>query len=130
MIDAPRAEFLARFLPTIADQERASVLALGMVSNHVHLLVRIEPVTVIPRMLQRMKGGSAHLAGKEGIGRIPLPLLWDEGYNLESVSPWAREKIGRYVLGQAEHHPEDAIAGWQAAAKISADLTPRYSAGD
>lgn len=127
MIDAARARFLSRFFPAIALQERADLLALGMVTTHVHLLMRIVPVTVVPRMVQRLKGGSAHLAGKEGIGDIPLPLLWEEGYNLESVSPAARDKVGLYVLGQADHHPDEAIDGWHAAERMNPDITPRYS---
>lgn len=126
MIDALRAQFLMRFLPAIAEQERAVALAIGMVTTHVHLLLRIVPATAISRMIQRMKGGSSHLAGKEGIGSITLPLLWDPGYDLESVSPWQRERTGRYVLGQAEHHPGEAITGWQAERRVREDLTPRY----
>jgi REP element-mobilizing transposase RayT len=126
MIDAPRAQFLMRFLPAIAEQERAVALAIGMVTTHVHVLLRIVPATAISRMIQRMKGGSAHLAGKEGIGSIALPLLWDPGYDLESVSPWQRESVGRYVLGQAEHHAEEAITGWQAEHRVREDITPRY----
>jgi putative transposase len=128
MIDAPRARFLDRYLQAIARQERADLLALGMVTTHVHLLMRIVPVTVVPRMVQRMKGGSSHRAGKEEIGGIALPLLWEEGYNLETVSPSARDRIGRYVLGQAEHHPEEAIVGWHAESTVRPDITPRYQA--
>jgi REP element-mobilizing transposase RayT len=128
MIDAARARFLDRYLQAIAIQERAELLALGMVTDHVHLLLRIVPMTVISRMVQRMKGGSSHLVRKEGIGALPMPLLWEEGYNLETVSPFARDRLGRYVLSQAEHHPDNAIPGWHAAARITPDISPRYHA--
>jgi putative transposase len=127
MIDAPRARFLSRFLLAIAREERADLLAFGAVTTHVHLLVRIIPVTIVPRMVQRMKGGSAHLAGKEGIGEISLPLLWDPGYNIETVSPRARDLVARYVLGQERRHPEEAIPGWHATDRMNAGITPRYS---
>lgn len=99
-----------RYLQAIARQERADLLALGMVTTHVHVLLRIVPVTVVPRLVQRMKGGSAHLAWKEGIG------------------PFMRDKVGRYVLGQAEHHPDETIVGWHAASQLKPDITPRYHA--
>lgn len=132
MIDAPRARFLDRFIQAIGREERAELLALGMVTTHVHLLMRIVPVTVVPRLIQRIKGGSAHLARKEGIGEIALPLLWAEGYNIDSVSHQSRDTVARYVLRQAEHHPEEAIPAWHATERMNPDITPRYRlvAGD
>ncbi len=105
MIDALRAIFLGRYLGLVADQERAAVLALGMVTTHVHLLLRVVPATQLSRMIQRMKGGSSYLAGREGIGTVSLPLLWDEGYDLESVSPSALANVGDYVLRTAGSSP-------------------------
>jgi REP element-mobilizing transposase RayT len=112
LIDLPRAEFLGRFLPAVARQERASVLALGMVSTHVHLLLRLDPATGISRLVQRLKGGSAVLAGREGHGPRDRPLRWARGYNLESVSPRAIPVVVDYVMSQARRHPHEAIAGW------------------
>src|SRR5207249_6125281 len=36
-----------------------------MVRTHVHLVVRLHPTTRLDRLLQRLKGGSAAIAGKE-----------------------------------------------------------------
>lgn len=58
-IDRHRATYLWEHLPIIARQERARILELGIVTTHLHLLVRLHPSTVIPRLLQRMKGGTA-----------------------------------------------------------------------
>jgi len=68
LIDLARAEFLARSLPSIAMQERAQIWAMGVVSTHVHILIRLDPSTAIPRLVQRLKGGSAYLSAKESIG--------------------------------------------------------------
>src|SRR5690242_13035480 len=65
LIDAGLARFLCGFLRGVATQEGARVLEIGMVQTHVHLLVRIRPTTNISRLLQRLKGGSAAIAGKE-----------------------------------------------------------------
>ena len=111
-IDLSVARFLARFLPAVARQERAGVHALGVVSTHVHLLLQLHPTTSIPRLLQRLKGGSSVLANREGHAGT-RPLRWARGYGIVSVSPRALEAVRRYVLGQAVHHPREAIPGWE-----------------
>ncbi len=88
------------------------MLAIGIVRSHVHLLVRLHPASSLPRLLQRLKGGSAMLANREGHARAAL--RWSKGYNVETVSPKSLEAARRYVLDQAAHHPDEAIEGWEA----------------
>ena len=108
MIDRELAEYLAELLPRIAGEERAELLALGIVTTHVHALVRINPKTEIPRLLQRLKGSSAFLAKKER-NRV---LQWAPGYNLESVGAGSLATARKYVANQHERHPYQAIDGW------------------
>ncbi|HMA44008.1 MAG TPA: IS200/IS605 family transposase [Gemmatimonadales bacterium] len=114
-IDLGVARFLERFLAAVARQERAGVHALGMVQTHVHLLLQLHPTTSIPRLLQRLKGGSSVLANREGHA-TQRPLRWAKGYSIASVSPRALEAVRAYVLSQPSHHPSEVIPGWQAAA--------------
>jgi REP element-mobilizing transposase RayT len=112
------AEFLANFLPAVARQEGAVVLARGFVSTHIHLLIRLDPTTDIPRLVQRLKGGSAAIAEKEkhNDGR---PLRWAKGYSISSVSTQAVPKVISYVKGQARRHPREAIMGWDDAEALA-----------
>ncbi len=112
LITAALARFLSGFLPAIAAKERATLLALGMVTTHVHLLLRLDPATDIARLVQRLKGGSALLANRDGHAGEHRALRWAKGYNLESVSPRVVPDVGNYVLRQALRHPDQAIAGW------------------
>ena len=106
------AVFLDRVLRSIASQERALILELGMVTTHVHLLVRAHPMTGIPRLLQRLKGASSALAGKE-LG-LPLEhqLRWAQGYTIQTVSRSALDIVAEYVRQQPERHPREIIQGW------------------
>jgi REP element-mobilizing transposase RayT len=110
-IDPRVAAFLARYLTAVARQERTGVHALGIVRTHVHLLLQLHPTTSISRLMQRLKGGSSVLANREGHAGT-RPLRWAKGYDIESVSPRALGAARAYVLGQARHHPEEAISGW------------------
>ena len=106
------AQFLCDYLPAVLAQERAGLLALGIVRSHVHVLAAVHPETRIPRLVQRLKGGSSCLAGREGAVRVPV--RWAKGYSIESVSPRAVDAAARYVRDQADHHPDEAIEGWEA----------------
>jgi REP element-mobilizing transposase RayT len=106
------AGFLDRVLRAICRQERATILALGMVTTHVHLLVRAHTMTNIPRMLQRLKGGTSVLANRELELPIGRQLRWAQGYAIQTVSPRSLGPVRDYVLNQAGHHPHDAIPGW------------------
>jgi putative transposase len=108
LVDARVARYLDQHLRVIARQERARVLELGIVSTHVHVLLRLHPTTAIPKLLQRMKGATATLANRHGhvTGR---PLRWAKGYHISSVSPRALETARRYVRLQDQHHLAEAI---------------------
>jgi REP element-mobilizing transposase RayT len=124
-LDARAASFLASFLPAIARQERSRVLAMGLVSTHVHLLMQLHPQTNIPRLIQRLKGGSSVVANRDG--HAVRMLRWSKGYNLESVSARSLGLARSYVLGQSRRHPSEAIPGWETGWAVS--LPPLLDAG-
>ena len=80
-----------------------------MVSTHLHMLLQLHPLTSIPKLVQRLKGGSSVLASREGHCPAHLPLKWERGYDIESVSARALDVVRRYIRGQPERHPEEAI---------------------
>ena len=110
-LDCGRAAYLSEHLPIIARQERARVLAIGLVTTHLHLLVRIHPTTDLPRLLQRMKGGTAYGINSAAPAAHPA-LKWAKGYSVTSVSPGGLERVLAYVRAQHLRHPTEAIAGW------------------
>ena len=112
LLNAELAAFLGRYLRNIARQERAHVLEMGIVTTHLHLLVRTDPQTELSRLVQRFKGGSAHQANVERLGQGADGLRWAKGYTLETVSPRTLEAVRQYLRTQPERHPEEAIPGW------------------
>lgn len=113
LIDAGVARLLERFLPAVARQERAQVLALGLVTTHVHLLLRLHPTTSVPRLLARLKGGSSSVSATEGHAHVNRPFRWARGYSIASVSERALPIVQEYVLQQVRHHPDQRIPDWE-----------------
>jgi putative transposase len=122
MLGAKAAEILSGMLGRIAGEERTELLALGIVSTHVHLLLRFRPTTELPRLLQRLKGSSAALLRRDHGIRI----RWAEGYNIETLSSRALGTVAAYVERQAQHHPDEAIPDW--AREIERDPHERMQA--
>ena len=113
LITAEVAAFLDRYFRAIAGRERCHLLELGMASTHIHLLLRGHPMTVIPRLMQRLKGGSSVIASQEmGLPRNHA-LRWAEGYSIRSISPRQVDAVREYVRSQAVRHPDEAIPGWR-----------------
>lgn len=102
------AAFLQRFLPREAERHGARLLGLGIVADHVHIVLRLPPTIDLPRLVQGLKGASARLANRDGL--MPrAPLRWAEGYDLRSVGVRQRRAVIEYVRNQAVRHPELAV---------------------
>src|SRR5437879_4128508 len=92
LIDNGIAEFLCRYLRVVAHQERARVLEIGVVTTHVHVLVRAHPQTDLTRLVQRSKGGSSAIAGKERHSTTGTRLKWNKGYSIVTLGPRSLEQ--------------------------------------
>jgi putative transposase len=106
------AEFLCRFLRSVAIQERGRILEVGIVNDHIHILMTLHPMTNWPRLIQRLKGASSMVANREGYVDPEKPLKWSKGYSLQTVSPCNLQKARGYLKKQPEHHPARVIPGW------------------
>src|SRR5437867_11780216 len=102
------AEFLRRVLPEIARRHDARIVEMGIVRNHVHLIVELSSRPDLPRLVQGLKGASARIANRDGC--MPRARLrWADGYDLRSLSVRDLARAIRYVRTQATRHPELAV---------------------
>jgi len=108
MIGATEARFLGRFLPAEARRHRTTIIAVGLVRDHVHVLLRLPGRFDLPRLVQGLKGASARLANADQ--RISRGgLRWANGYHVRSVSPRNLPAAVDYVHRQGDRHPDRAI---------------------
>jgi REP element-mobilizing transposase RayT len=95
-------------LPEIARRHNTRVIALGIVRNHVHLVVELPPRSDVPRLVQGLKGASARIANRDGL--MPRARLrWADGYDLRSLGVRDLRRAIQYVRTQSDRHPELAI---------------------
>ena len=93
---------------------RCTVLGIGGMPDHVHLLVRLPPVTSISLLAQQVKGSSSRLARE--VGRRKETFQWQEGYGVFSVSRSHIKRVVSYVENQAKRHANGRLwSEWEEA---------------
>ncbi|GAA5496456.1 hypothetical protein Rhal01_02640 [Rubritalea halochordaticola] len=76
-------------------------IAVGGVSDHVHVLVRSDPTQNISSLMRSVKRESSCWMKENKQDGL---FSWQEGYGAFSVSPNTVEDVRNYILNQEEHH--------------------------
>ncbi len=82
----------------------ASVIAIGGIVDHVHMLVRLPPSVVLSTFIGEIKGSTSHLMNAEIAP--DLRFRWQGAYGAFSVCPGDIDRARNYVLRQREHHDD------------------------
>ncbi len=102
LIDAGLQPRLYEYIGSIIRGERGSLLEIGGVEDHVHLLLRARTDLSIAELVRRIKGNSSLWAHETFPNRRAF--AWQEGYGVFSVSKSQEDTVRRYIQNQEEHH--------------------------
>lgn len=91
---------LYEYLGGVIRGERGSLLEVGGVADHVHLLARLGASMAVSEMVQRIKGSSSHWLNQ----RPESWFAWQTGYGAFTVSESQITTVRRYIQRQEEHH--------------------------
>ena len=97
-----------RAIEAKCDELGVSVLALGGVADHVHLLVRLPLTISVSQLVKDIKGSSGHLLAGIAIERNTF-FKWQGSYGAISVSPRDLDMITGYINRQEEHHAQQSL---------------------
>lgn len=101
-IEEPLRPRLYDYMGGIVRAERAVLLAIGGMPDHVHLLVRWRTDAAISDLMRTLKAGSSGWVHQTFAERREF--AWQEGYSAFSVSTSAKQDVERYIANQQEHH--------------------------
>jgi REP element-mobilizing transposase RayT len=90
---------LYAYMIGIAGNLGFKILAVGGISNHLHLLIGLPPAMTLSEVMQKLKANSSRWLGENGVR-----FEWQKGYGAFSVSPSMIPTIKAYIRNQAEHH--------------------------
>jgi REP element-mobilizing transposase RayT len=93
-------------------QMRCTVIAVGGIADHVHLLTGFPPTVNISDLIKQVKGSSSHLVThKIKPGEF---FKWQGSYGAFTVSHDAIDQVANYIRNQAIHHQQKSmIPTWE-----------------
>ena len=99
-----------RFLHAEAKKMYVPLFIIGGTEDHVHVLAAVRPALSPAAFVKQLKGSSSRFVSLE----FKLPLIWQKGYGVLSVSEKDVPQIIRYVEDQKQHHSEDSLVeAWE-----------------
>ncbi len=96
---------LYRCMQSEAAQLGCTVLALGGMPDHVHMVVAIPTTVSIAKLMKQVKGVSSKLASDLTAQRSFFS--WDDNYAVFSMSQPHCQRAIAYVQRQKEHHAQN-----------------------
>ncbi len=102
LIGAALRDELYRYMGGIIRGEGGSLLEVGGMPDHMHLLAKLKPTTSISDLLRRLKANSSRWANAEKLRLRKLG--WQDGYAAFTVSQSQVPRLVAYIRGQENHH--------------------------
>ena len=91
---------LYEYLGGVIRGEKGSLMEIGGMPDHIHILARFGAAIAVSEMLKRIKGSSSHWLSQE----TGTWFAWQNGYGAFSVSESQVAAVRKYIQQQEEHH--------------------------
>jgi len=96
------AERLKEIVEEVAVELGVEILALEIMSDHIHLFVSAYPQLSITHLVKSFKGKSAHILRQEFPELLKLPSLWTHSYFVSTAGNVSSETIKKYIEAQSK----------------------------
>ena len=107
MIEKRWQDNLYGYMGGIIRENKGTLLCMGGVEDHVHLLAKFSPTIAVSDMLRLIKSNSSKMVNETNRPRRPFE--WQTGYAAFSVSESQYERVRDYILNQEEHHRKQSF---------------------
>jgi putative transposase len=94
------------YMGGIARTNDFTALAVGGISDHVHLLLSLPPTLAVAKAIQLVKAGSSTWLHERSGTRFE----WQVGYGAFSIGVSQVAATTRYIQNQAKHHARQTFA--------------------
>mgnify|MGYP003673541025 CR=1 FL=1 len=86
----------------IVRDQKGTLLKIGGVEDHVHLLAKLSPTIAVSDVLRKIKSNSSKWINERP--DVSRTFEWQSGYAAFSVSESQSPSVSDYIGSQAEHH--------------------------
>jgi putative transposase len=92
---------LKEIIHEVCGETRSEIIELETMSDHIHLLVEVDPQFGIHKVIKLIKGRSSHHLRQEFPGlKSRIPTLWTNAYFVSTVGGAPLAVIKRYIENQ------------------------------
>jgi putative transposase len=102
VITAPIRADLDKYIGGIIRGEEGTLLEIGGMPDHVHLVIRLKSIHSLATMVKIIKSKSSKWLNTQP--KRPGRFEWQRGYAAFTVSASQLEKLRTYVRNQEQHH--------------------------
>jgi len=95
-------ERLHKYITGIIQNNVHKLIAINSATDHIHILVGLNPKQSISDLMRLVKGDSSEFINKENLTKRKF--LWQEGYGAFSNSRSQIDGVVKYILNQKKHH--------------------------
>jgi len=106
IVDSYR-EQLYSYIGGIIRNEGGSLIQIGGVDDHIHLLVNLKPTKSIAELMKSVKGSCSKWINEQKF--ISRRFSWQEGYGVFTVSESQSDPVRAYIRNQPEHHKRQSF---------------------
>jgi putative transposase len=100
LINDALREPLYEYLGGIIRAKKGSVIEIGGVADHVHLLLRLSPTIAVSDVIRELKANSSKWIDEQR----QCSFEWQKGFGAFTVSYDKLPAVAKYIRNQLEHH--------------------------
>jgi len=82
--------------------EEGVLLSIGGMPDHLHMLIKYQPVLPISDLMRKVKAGSSKWLNEQNF--LATRFSWQSGYGVFSVGESKFEAVKKYIVSQKEQH--------------------------
>lgn len=107
LIHSDWEEQLYKYITGIVNNQGHKMLAINGTSDHLHILIGLNPVQSLSNLMQDIKGDSSKWINKNGF--VKGRFSWQEGYGAFSYARSQLDNVIKYIMNQKEHHKKKSF---------------------
>lgn len=93
---------LQQIIKQTAKEKGVEILALEIMSDHLHLFISAYPTIAIHKLVKALKGRSSYFLRREFPELLKLPSLWTHSYFVSTAGNVSNKTIQKYIEQQSK----------------------------
>jgi putative transposase len=98
---------MEKYITGIVQNHRHKMLAVGSMSDHIHILIGYNVNQLVPDLVEEIKTSTNSWIKERGLSKFKFE--WQKGYGAFTHSRSQIDFVVKYILSQEEHHKKQSF---------------------